>query len=128
MRRTCLALSCYLTLCAQGGVSAHPNDSIAPEKPKPTPYGFQITRSQDVHLRHIGPWVEDQPGALAHNLDLVRESEEAGGAYTTELAEPLQALARSYQAQGKHRDAVQAFQRALHLLRIRCIRACAIRD
>ncbi|MBN7799018.1 tetratricopeptide repeat protein [Parahaliea mediterranea] len=101
---------------------AHPNDSIVPERPKPTPYGFQISRVKDLQQRSVGPWdLDDGTGTglpVADYLRVVQGREREGGAYDTQLVEPLHDLGRAYQAGGRHDEALATFRRALHLNRI----------
>lgn len=107
--------------CPSVPASAHPNDSIVAERPKPTPYGLQISRVRDLQQRSVGPW-GSQGGEsalpVADYLQVVQSRERAGGAYDPDLTEPLQDLGRAYQAQGRHDEALVNFRRALHLNRI----------
>lgn len=102
-------------------IIAHPNDSIVPERPKPTPYGYKISRVKDLQQRSVGPWGPGDGGTglpVADYLQAVQSREREGGAYDTELAEPLHDLGRAYQAEGRHEQALATFRRALHLNRI----------
>ncbi len=103
---------------AAGAYGQHPNDSIAPEKPKPTPYGLQISRSDD---QLAAPAVSDDLAAmpeLAPYLDEFEAAENDGGPYDFRLTEPLYDLARAQIAAGRPTGAIKQLQRALHVERI----------
>jgi len=129
----CLLLA--LTLLSAGVSGDSKNNYINPERTLPTPYGLKIVHSKDVsNSRHLGEqpdamWLglyplvpeSDLPIAglsLGRYLESIEAAEDAGGAYSAQLAEPLVGLGRAYQAEDKHPQAMEFFRRALHLSRI----------
>ncbi len=96
----------------------HPNDSIDPRTPKPTPYGLQISRSDD---GMAPPAPEDDFSdlpSLAPFLEEFEAAENDGGPYDFKLTEPLYDLGRAQVAAGRHTRAIKQFRRALHVERI----------
>ena len=56
--------------------------------------------------------------SLGRYLESIEAAEDSGGAYSTDLAEPLADMGHAYQAADKHTEAMDFFRRALHLSRI----------
>lgn len=50
--------------------------------------------------------------------ELIRELESSGGVYQNQLAEVLSSLGTTYQSLGLHVDAIEVFQRSLHIARV----------
>ncbi len=90
----------------------------------PTPYGEYFVRL-GAQWPDAGAITVD-PGAAAPAVDTdaasylrqLRELEQEGGPYADSLAEPLAGLARLQRASGDIVNAQQAYQRALHVVRI----------
>ena len=90
----------------------------------PTPYGEQFVRLGESwpDAGVVKPWPEADPAADApgsasfeRQLELL---EGEGGPYADTLAEPLADLARLHRRNGNLLQAQQAYQRALHVVRI----------
>ena len=78
----------------------HPNDSIVPQKPKPTPYGMQISRSDDRKFRKAEIVDVDDLPSLAPYLDTFELEETEEGPYDVQLSERLHDLGRLRQSSG----------------------------
>ena len=117
------ALSAVLAATAMlwavaGAHGQHPNDSIVPEKPKPTPNGLKISRSDDqLAAPAASPDFAAMP-EMAPYLDEFEAAENEGGPYDFRLTEPLYDLARAQIAAGRPTGAIKQLQRALHVERI----------
>mgnify|MGYP001821313342 CR=1 FL=1 len=95
-----------------------PGHSIVPQKPKPTPYGLQISRSNDQHLRQADFESEEDMPELAPYLQSFEAAETEGGPYDFRLTEPLHDLGRAYREAGDMRRAMGNLRRALHVARV----------
>lgn len=111
---------CLLALCC--ALAAQPLRLMAAT---PTPYGEQFVRLGESwpDAGVVKPWPEADPAADAapgsasfeRQLELL---EGEGGPYADTLAEPLADLARLHRRNGNLLQAQQAYQRALHVVRI----------
>ncbi|MHA7817450.1 MAG: hypothetical protein ACX93N_13310 [Pseudohaliea sp.] len=106
-------LACLLPALAG---AAHPNNSIAPRIPPATPYGYNISLSNDPRRRDG----ERAPVPAETPLPLMdyHATEAQAGAYTAALIEPAGDLGRALQARGDHREALPYLRRAIHLARV----------
>ncbi len=114
-----IVLFAFFTLLSLTAVAGQNNNPVYGDKAKPTPYGLKIIRGRDA-LTTIEPDYDLPIAGLSLGLYLnsVTAAEQHGGAYSAELSEPLQDIGRAYQAENKHRQAMDYFRRALHLSRI----------
>ncbi|MEP4145902.1 MAG: hypothetical protein ABJL54_01705 [Halioglobus sp.] len=95
-----------------------PNNSIAPEIPKPTPYGGQITRSEEVlpapfTVREVE---ENFPPALLQQIN--KQLLKPQGPYDPNLSQPLHQMGKYYQSQERHPEAMPLLLRSLHVAKI----------
>ena len=95
-----------------------PNSSIVPEIPKPTPYGGQITRSEEelplpFTVRDIE---EDLPEGFLQQIN--EKLSQPAGPYDVAMTQPLHQLGNYYQSQGRHFEAMPLLLRSLHIAKI----------
>ena len=109
LQRALLLLSCVLSGAVQGSTA--------------TPYGEQFVRPGQ-HWSDGGPASAQgqASGEVARADDRYLEQlaalEERGGPYADALAEPLASLGRHYRIRGEFEQALQAYRRALHVVRV----------
>ncbi|MDO8862995.1 tetratricopeptide repeat protein [Haliea sp. E1-2-M8] len=118
MRYLTIVLVLTLSLPAAGQRASHPHNSIAPEPPRPTPYGLDIVRISSlprIAVKEDTPLLDPLSEQHQRSVDLLQASR---GPYSPTLIEPLSELGRAYQHTGRHRPAIDAFKRALHLIRV----------
>ncbi|MFO7550440.1 MAG: tetratricopeptide repeat protein [Haliea sp.] len=118
MRYLTIVLALMVTLPAAGQRASHPHNSIVPEPPRPTPYGLDIVRGSDfprLDIEENAPLLNPLLEQHQQTVDLLLASR---GPYSPDLVAPLSELGRAYQNTGRHRHAVDAFKRALHLIRV----------
>ncbi len=111
----------FLALCVVLSLTAaaqRNNNPIYGDKARPTPYGLKIIRGTDRPATEPDYDVPIAGLSLGLYLNSVTAAEQRGGAYSAELSAPLQDIGRAYQAQNRHREAMDYFRRALHLARI----------
>lgn len=108
-RRTC-AISIAVLLAASVFLhsSAFANDSAGDESAVVLPLGEQQPESG---LLNRARQLDDYRNAIAR-------VEAEGGVWATGLAEQLSGLGETYQVRGQHRDAIEIFDRAIHISRI----------
>ena len=94
------------------------NNSIMGEQSRPTAYGLKISRGGQQSDFEPEPLMPIAGLSLMQYLNTVNTAEGEGGVYAAALSEPLQDIGRAYQAENKHREAIQFFRRALHLSRV----------
>ena len=94
------------------------NNSIMGEQSRPTAYGLKISRGGQQSDLEPEPLMPIAGLSLMQYLNTVNTAEGEGGVYAAALSEPLQDIGRAYQAENKHREAIQFFRRALHLSRV----------
>lgn len=61
---------------------------------------------------------EEEEKAIQYYEELIRKLESSGGVYQNQLAEVLSSLGATYQSLNRHVDAIQVFQRSLHIARV----------
>lgn len=117
---------CLLAVTAAvASAVAHPNDSMFRERIPPTPYGQRLARTGLNEVPVPGPWqdavdqpIEYWPEARARYLAAIDSAEQARGAYSPDLVEPLASAAQAFQSAQDHAEAISYFRRALHLSRV----------
>ncbi|QIB64854.1 hypothetical protein [Kineobactrum salinum] len=107
-----------LSLPAIGQRASHPHNSIAPEPPRPTPYGLDIVRISELPGMDIGGDTPLLDPMLVQHRQTVERLQASRGPYAPVLIEPLKELGRAYQRMAQHRSALLIFKRALHLTRV----------
>jgi hypothetical protein len=94
------------------------NPTMHGDKPPRTSYGLRIARGNDDPYAQAEPELPIAGLSLARYLGSIDSAEQAGGVYSADLVEPLEDMGRAFQAEEKHREAMDVFKRALHLARI----------
>jgi hypothetical protein len=102
----------------QPAAAGSANNSLLGDVPRPTPYGLKIVRGNDDRRAEPESELPIAGLSLLHYLQAVQNVESDGGAYAADLAEPLEDMGRALQTENKHAEAMQLFDRALHLSRI----------
>lgn len=94
--------------------------SIVPELPPATYYGAIMSRSDDprsaVTMQLAVP--EDPPGSVDDLLQRLDDTEVRDGPMAPALMDPLNGLAAAYIADNRHRAAIGALRRSIHLARL----------
>ena len=95
-----------------------PNSSIVPEIPKPTPYGGQITRLEEIRPTpfSVRDVEEDVPAGFLQQIN--KQLSQPVGPYDVSLSEPLKKLGNYYQSQDRHPEAMPLLSRSLHIAKI----------
>lgn len=118
MRVAGVCLLALLVLPGYVGAARNATNSILGENSRPTAYGLKIVRGIDAAEQPAGDFFPIAGMSLMAYMDSINSAEGQGGAYASDLAEPLQDIGRAYQSEHKHREAMRYFRRALHLSRI----------
>lgn len=118
MRYLTIVLALVLSLPAAGQRASHPHNSIVPEPPRPTPYGLDIVRISEFPGTDIDGDAPPLDPLLEQHQRTVEQLQASRGPYSPVLIEPLGELGQAYQRTERHRYAVVAFKRALHLTRV----------
>jgi tetratricopeptide (TPR) repeat protein len=103
-----------LTLCLIPAVVNAANGNTAGEAPVVTATG--LAGNQD-NLLAEAPFIKPSE-KLENYQDAITRLESEQGAWSYGLAEQLSGLGRTYQARGRHLDAIEIFDRAIHISRI----------
>ncbi len=116
-----LAAMLCLTLTAQSpSAAASATLAPAPEASTATTYGATVYRNDDLHGRyestHIVP--DDVTAPTEVLLQQLWLKENDVGAYAPELAPALRELGAALFIDGQYPDAIAAYRRAIHLLRV----------
>ncbi|MEX1031992.1 MAG: tetratricopeptide repeat protein [Cellvibrionaceae bacterium] len=104
--KVCLAMLCLAT----GATAAVANE---PGQPAESPTEGAATGS-DESLDHV----VSQRESLNDYQNAIARLEAEQGAWGSGLAEQLGGLGRTYQLRGHHRDAIEIFERAIHISRV----------
>ncbi|MEP6160563.1 MAG: hypothetical protein ABJ171_09360 [Halieaceae bacterium] len=115
--RAAAIVALFLALLVQNAGAAD-NNSIRGEGAKRTSYGLKIVRGNDDRRAEPESELPIAGLSLLRYMQSVENAEFDGGAYSADLAEPLQDMGRAYQSEEKHPQAIVFFNRALHLSRI----------
>lgn len=118
MRYLTIFLVLVLSLPAAGQRASHPHNSIVPEPPRPTPYGLDLVRDSglpQIDIQEDAPILNPVLEQQRQQVELLQASR---GPYSPALIDPLQELGLAYQYNARHSSAVDAFKRALHLIRV----------
>ncbi len=118
MRYLTMVLALMLSLPAAGQRASHPHNSIVPEPPRPTPYGLDIVRINELPGTNFDGDTPPLDPLLEQHQQAVAQLQASRGPYSPVLIEPLAELGQAYQRTERHRYAIVTFKRALHLTRV----------
>jgi len=90
--------------------AANLNPTMHGDKPPRTPYGLRIARGNDDPYAQAEPELPIAGLSLARYLGTIDSAEQAGGVYSADLVEPLEDMGRAFQAEAKHREAMDVFK------------------
>lgn len=116
------ALACVLSAPGAGiaaGYGAGCCTSIVPELPPATPYGGLLARIDDP-VNEYQPHLHNplDPEGWTDYLEDALEADAGFGPYSTQQAIELSRQGAAYQAQARYTSAIEAYTRAVHLLRV----------
>ena len=114
MRHQRLVLCAVVMLAAQPGASAEDVNADL-EDVALDAAGEAGSKESDAAPAELTP---EQQQTLQHYEKLAKELESSGGVYDTRLSEVLSGLGNTYQASGRHAEAIDLFERALHINRV----------